>query len=72
MGALSQNRSRQRDTRWEEGVSEMSKSVAKYLLGLREAVTGKGAKREGGEPAPTAGPALSVRAGPGYVTHLPL
>ncbi len=30
----------------------MPKSVAKYLLGLREAVTGKGAERAGGEPVP--------------------
>ena len=50
----------------------MPKPVAKYLLGSREAVTGKGAKRAASEPVPYAGPPLSVRAGPGYVTHLPL
>ena len=47
MGAFSQNRFRQRETSWEEGVSEMSKSVANYLLGLRQAMTGKGAKMAG-------------------------
>ena len=91
----------------------MSNRVAKYLLGMREAMTGKGARRAGmgrslgaidlsihrevlsrreplsaarrqtrtghpmsrdvtGEPVLYAGSPISVRAEPGYATHLPL